>query len=747
MATYSATEKELRDSGFSPTRARNLANKINSLNPSIRERYAETVKDFQRKYGSQGYEIDINQAHRTPAEQRRIQATGVKAASPKNTWHTVGGATDFTIYKDGKADPGTSGKNAYATLLAPIAKQHSLHNPIRNDVGHFQPIEFTLARRGATVESFITPQTDVSPLGSRTLRPGMSGPDIKALQTALKNAGFDPGAINGDFNDATRAALTNYQTARGITADGEVGRDTRPLLANELRPRSGIGADFLADRTPRGQQLPSYTDALKARATAIAPTGIGSDRARSPDAGLSPLPSRDVASTIGSKYAPYDPTRERPNMSPVRPSAADRAWSAPRPSAGMFSPLPGQRGIGSDYARDPTVIPQAIKRAFDNVAGDPDIRPPPASSLYSRPSGQARMSSTPVPKVVDDPPTRLTGPNRHDNFAPPHIGPRPNRPADNSPTFADRVAEWRREQGAATNTRIGMDRAAATRDAQGYGTAKAADAPGSALKLATERAAAARGASGQPRPQSAPFTVAGRPTPSRSSGGGIGSDMVASRSAPSSVATSSTPKQISRTPTSVAAQYTRPSAAAGASVSKVSSAGTPKPGTLQAYAASIAHPAQKFTSLTDYSDMAASLAGMAPTSAPSAMATPAAPGLYATAPVPQPKLPPLSPPTTVASLPAFTLQTASDFTRLAGGANGGFMASGPSGGFYVQNSDRVQPGSKATYGRTQSDGSVRGTTSSGGGWSSSGGGATVSAGGRTYSRNSRGGYSLNVGRK
>lgn len=148
---------DLIAAGVRPGYADHLAAQINTLSPLLRDRYAATVANFYRQYGSQGYDLDINQAARTAAAQRAIRATGVKSASPRNTWHIGGAAADFTIFHNGKRDSGRSGTNAYQTMLAPIAKAAGLVNPIRGDVGHFQPVEVPLARRGRDVADFIDP--------------------------------------------------------------------------------------------------------------------------------------------------------------------------------------------------------------------------------------------------------------------------------------------------------------------------------------------------------------------------------------------------------------------------------------------------------------------------------------------------------------------------------------------------------------------------------------------------------------
>jgi len=55
---------------------------------------------------------------------------------------------------------------------------------------------------------------------------GSSGSEVSALQQALQNAGFSPGAIDGQFGPHTETAVKAYQAARGLTSDGIVGDQT-----------------------------------------------------------------------------------------------------------------------------------------------------------------------------------------------------------------------------------------------------------------------------------------------------------------------------------------------------------------------------------------------------------------------------------------------------------------------------------------------------------------------------------------
>ncbi|WP_329031722.1 DUF1906 domain-containing protein [Streptomyces sp. NBC_01725] len=63
-----------------------------------------------------------------------------------------------------------------------------------------------------------------------TVRSGSSGDQVKAAQCLLDAAGFDPGTPDGIFGPATTTAARNFQTGKGLTADGVVGAKTWTAL-------------------------------------------------------------------------------------------------------------------------------------------------------------------------------------------------------------------------------------------------------------------------------------------------------------------------------------------------------------------------------------------------------------------------------------------------------------------------------------------------------------------------------------
>lgn len=49
---------------------------------------------------------------------------------------------------------------------------------------------------------------------------------VRSVQAALKEAGYDPGPIDGDAGQKTTSALIKYQKNKGLIADGIIGSQT-----------------------------------------------------------------------------------------------------------------------------------------------------------------------------------------------------------------------------------------------------------------------------------------------------------------------------------------------------------------------------------------------------------------------------------------------------------------------------------------------------------------------------------------
>jgi peptidoglycan hydrolase-like protein with peptidoglycan-binding domain len=61
-----------------------------------------------------------------------------------------------------------------------------------------------------------------------------SRPNAKQIQIALKNAGFDPGSIDGRIGKQTRDAIKAFQKAHNLPVTGKVGKQTWNLLREYL---------------------------------------------------------------------------------------------------------------------------------------------------------------------------------------------------------------------------------------------------------------------------------------------------------------------------------------------------------------------------------------------------------------------------------------------------------------------------------------------------------------------------------
>ena len=62
------------------------------------------------------------------------------------------------------------------------------------------------------------------------LKQGSSGAEVIALQTKLKDRGFDPNGVDGNFGPGTEKAVRAFQRSKGLEADGKAGPNTLAAL-------------------------------------------------------------------------------------------------------------------------------------------------------------------------------------------------------------------------------------------------------------------------------------------------------------------------------------------------------------------------------------------------------------------------------------------------------------------------------------------------------------------------------------
>ncbi|MGN1369989.1 MAG: peptidoglycan-binding protein [Aristaeellaceae bacterium] len=97
----------------------------------------------------------------------------------------------------------------------------------------------------------VTPQIVVgtntaTPTASTTLKNGSSGDDVRRMQQRLKELGYLTGSADGDFGDATEAAVKAFQARNGLTVDGKAGTAT----LNKLYSSSALKATSAPTNTP-----------------------------------------------------------------------------------------------------------------------------------------------------------------------------------------------------------------------------------------------------------------------------------------------------------------------------------------------------------------------------------------------------------------------------------------------------------------------------------------------------------------
>lgn len=100
---------------------------------------------------------------------------------------------------------------------------------------------------------------------ARSMGIGASGPGVVCLQTALTEAGFYDGPIDGEYGSSTAQAVQRLQTERALFIDGVAGRETALSL--------GIWPDeqMTVIRTPI--PAPGATDDLGYRLSSVAVAG------------------------------------------------------------------------------------------------------------------------------------------------------------------------------------------------------------------------------------------------------------------------------------------------------------------------------------------------------------------------------------------------------------------------------------------------------------------------------------------
>jgi peptidoglycan hydrolase-like protein with peptidoglycan-binding domain len=91
--------------------------------------------------------------------------------------------------------------------------------------------------------------------GARVLKVGVNGADVRVLQHALDDLGYNVGGIDGFFGSRTDAGVRGFQSANGLAVDGVVGRVTKTAIAGLMRNDTGTEVLSLGSRGDEVRKL------------------------------------------------------------------------------------------------------------------------------------------------------------------------------------------------------------------------------------------------------------------------------------------------------------------------------------------------------------------------------------------------------------------------------------------------------------------------------------------------------------
>lgn len=144
-----------------------------------------------------------------------------------------------------------------------------------------------------------SPDTEILPLESSriTLRVGSQGTQVAELQAMLKLLGYYRGVVDGVYQESTAIAVTAFQQAAGLSADGVVGPSTWGRLLPASPAVNGSAAAAIAP-SASSPATPDTTETTAATLAFPAPSSIeptttpaGTTSATTPTSTANPTPA------------------------------------------------------------------------------------------------------------------------------------------------------------------------------------------------------------------------------------------------------------------------------------------------------------------------------------------------------------------------------------------------------------------------------------------------------------------------
>lgn len=175
------------------------------------------------------------------------------------------------------------------------------------------------------------PVLTAPPVQRSILRRGSQGPVVAELQGMLRLLGYYRGPVTGTYDEATAIAVSQFQTAAGLTADGVAGTETWKRLFPEPRAVTGEAPTVTVPNPPGAR---SSSSPVASGTTAAAFPVPGVSRGNSIGAGIPPT---GPATTPRQTNPSVNPTTRR-NPTTSASSMSNAAANFPVLRLGMQGP-------------------------------------------------------------------------------------------------------------------------------------------------------------------------------------------------------------------------------------------------------------------------------------------------------------------------------------------------------------------------------------------------------------------------
>jgi peptidoglycan hydrolase-like protein with peptidoglycan-binding domain len=241
----------------------------------------------------------------------------------------------------------------------------------------------------------VTQPTNIYQLNAPHMDKGV----ILRIQTALLAKGYSPGSLNGEFNNDALNAVVQFQTAQGLTIDGQVGPETAAALGISLKPDGTGPVDITKIDIPPLISPPPQTQADSSQLLALVlmllskETPMATDPAKpgqpvDPVTLLLPLLLQSVLS--GKQIDPTQLlgsvlTGQTVTPAPVAPAAAaPAAPAAPAAQAAPAAPAAQPQQVVSDLVT--LLLPLLYQKLTGQAWPSTTTTPAPQTTTATTPS-------------------------------------------------------------------------------------------------------------------------------------------------------------------------------------------------------------------------------------------------------------------------------------------------------------------------------------------------------------------------